>query len=62
MRETINNKDETCDGLVSLFLDLANGNSKYEQVDYIRSWKAGLIKALSELKSEARQITLAKSG
>ena len=44
----VNNGHETWDGLVSLFLDLTKKNPDYEKVDYIRSWKAGLIRALNE--------------
>jgi hypothetical protein len=40
------------DGLVNYFLELTSKNPNYEKDKYIYSWKLGLLRAMSEMKSE----------
>ncbi|HNQ68507.1 MAG TPA: hypothetical protein PKN32_09015, partial [Bacteroidales bacterium] len=42
-------KLENWDGLLNYFIELTDKNPYYERDNYVKNWKVGLLKAMSEL-------------
>lgn len=42
---------ENWDGLINYFIDLTNKNKDYEKDNYVKAWKAALLKAMNEMNT-----------